>query len=246
MRFSTLCITTFGTLIAVATACSSDGGTTDATGGTSSGGGVSTGGTVGSGGGPGTGGTGTGGTAPDCKDEGYATAEEAGLTVGVGTYDYGDPGGSCVALSATAGTGEICISGSAAQVVNNMWDTIWGAGIGIKMAEDTGTFDASGYAGISFTLSNLPAGLRAGVMMSGDTNNYFTTELTAGENTIFFEDLKNGDWVTPAGTLDPSVLVDIQWQVPSTDAAAVEFDFCVSDVEFVGGGGAGGMGGTAG
>lgn len=243
MRFTTLCITTFGTLIAVATACSSDGGTTDASGGTSNTGGTTTtGGTTSTGGASNSGGTpGTGGVV-DCKDEGYFTAEDAGISVGVGAYDYGDDAGSCVAL--TAAEGEICIEGTAAQVVNNMWDEIWGAGLGIKLAEDTGTVDASGYSGISFTIDNVPAGLRAGVMMSGDANSYFTTDVTAGENTIFFEDLANGEWVTPAGTLDTSVLVDIQWQVPSTADGAVDFDFCVSDVEFVGGGGAGGMGGN--
>lgn len=246
MRFSTLCITTFGILAAVATACSSDGGPTDeASGGTSSGGTPGTGGVANTGGVSNTGGTpGTGGTGADCKDQGYFTAEEAGLSVGTGVYDYGDDAGSCVALEAAAG--QLCIDGTAAQVVNSMWEQIWGAGLGIQLATETTSFDASGYSGISFTIDNVPPGLRASVKMAGDANTYFTTAVTAGENTIFFDGLMNGEWVATPGTLDPSVLTDIQWQVPSTDTGAVNFDFCVSDVEFVGGGGAGGMGGTEG
>jgi len=242
MRFTTLCITAFGTLVAVATACSSDGGGDGSGGGANTGGGTATGGAANTGGASNTGGgTNTGGTDPGCKDEAYFPAADAGLTVGVGAYDYADEGGSCVNM--TAASGEICTTGTAAQVVNNMWDTIWGSGIGIKLME-TGSFDASGYSGISFTINNVPPGLRAGVMMDGDTNSFFTVDVVAGENTMFFEDLANGEWVTPAGTLDPSALMDIQWQVPSTADEAVEFDFCVSDVEFVGGGGAGGMGGN--
>src|SRR5690606_14690324 len=112
------------------------------------------------------------GCTPGTKDEAYATAEEAGVTGGVGVYDYGDDCGSSVSM--TAMDGEVCTTGTAAQVVMDMWDTIWGAGIGVTFAE-TGSADLSTYTGFKFTITGAPTGLRVGVMMDGDTNSFFTT-----------------------------------------------------------------------
>lgn len=236
-----------GSLITVFPACSSkdddpgvvtaSGGSTSASGGTTG----SSGGATSSSGGSTTasGGMEAGNSA--CVDEFYATAEEAGLSSGIGAYDYADKKASCITM--TAADGKLCAKGTAAEIVNMDYEGIWGAGVGITVGDMTAAYDASGMDGFSFTIDNVPTGLRVGVMMQGDTNNYFTTDVVAGENTVLFADLANGSWVMPAGTLDTSKLMDVQFQVPSVAGADTDFEFCVSDIDIGGAGGAGGAGG---
>ena len=85
---------------------------------------IATGGTVngtgGAGAATGTGGAGaataTGGSFPEDTDTFYATAEEAGLSFGIGVYDFNDKSGST--FMTTAVDGKVCTSGTAQQVVD--------------------------------------------------------------------------------------------------------------------------------
>ncbi|NLY93334.1 MAG: hypothetical protein GXY23_04830 [Myxococcales bacterium] len=229
-----------GSLFLAAASCSSDsnsnnGGNTGGT--TNTGGGDNTGGSP-----DGTGG-GTGG-APSNADT-FFSADEAGLSIGLGAYNYFDMGGSTIALT-NPEPGKLCAKGTAAQVVNMMYSEIWGGGIGVLLAEDGSSFDASQYDGFSFDISGVPAGeLRVGVTNASDSENaFFTNDISEGTNTLYWEDLAQGDWVTPPGTLELSAVKDIQFQVASNDSGDVPFDFCISNLAFVGGNdGMGGMGG---
>ena len=241
-----------GSLVFAAVACSDDsdsgnsgnpgtggaatGGTTNTTGGTANTGGTSnTGGTGGSGSGK------------------YISATDAGLTVGTGAYDYADMGGSTVTLT-NPEPGKICGAGTAAQILDAKYDMYWGAGIAVQLA-DPGSFDASGYDGISFTISGVPAEIRVGVTLAADTNNsFFSTAVTEGDNTLLWDDLAQGSWVTDICSptescveFDATTLKDLQFQVPAIVEAPVTFDFCISNIKFVGdGGGMGGAGGEGG
>ena len=91
-----------------------------------------------------------------------------------------------------------------------------------------------------------PAGeFRVGVTTTPDPDNaFFNTAAIDGENTLLWSDLAQGNWVTPAATFDATKLKDIQFQVASGETGPITFDFCVSNIKFVGGGdGLGGEGG---
>ena len=228
-----------GSLFLAAASCSSDsdsnGGGTGGSGATPSTGGADSG----AGGSDG----GTGGTSSNADT--FFSADDAGLSIGLGAYNYFDMGGSTIALT-NPEPGKLCAKGTAAQVVNMMYSEIWGGGIGVLLAEDGMTFDASQYDGFSFDIAGVPAGeLRVGVTNASDTENgFFTNDISEGTNTLHWDDLAQGDWVTPAGTLELSAIKDLQFQVASNDGGDVPFDFCISNIAFIGGNdGMGGMGG---
>ncbi len=235
-----------GSLLLAAIACSeSDSGGTNnnSTGGT-----TATGGTTTTGGTTATGGTtGTGGGGADTESV-YKTAVEAGLDLGLGAYDYVDAGGSSVTLTVD-GTGKLCGTGTAAATGEGLYDTIWGGGIAVQLVDLVADpaappFDASAYDGFSFTLTGKPAGeLRIGVTTVDDPNNaFFSTTAIDGENTLLWSDRAQGSWVTAPATFDAAKLKDIQFQVAS-GTAPVTFEFCVSNIQWVGDGGMGGAGG---
>ena len=245
-------------VVASAVACSSDedpvggtGGTTATGGGTSTGGGLSTGGgTAATGGGTSTGGVaaGTGGAAPGGGD--YFEGGAAGLDGAfVGVYSYNDTGGSTVTVT-NPEPGKVCAAGTAIAHME-MYTTNWGGGVGFALVDEAGKatgMDVSSATGISFTITGLPPGdFRVGLLQAADQENTFfqqTTVLTEGANTIPKGDLMNGEWVTPAGTLDLTTITDLQFQVASV-ATDTPFDFCLSNVKLdgvmIGGGGAGGQ-----
>lgn len=236
-----------GTSLATMVACSED--PADSNGGT---GGAGTGG-VATGGRPSTGGSNTGGNGSvTCPEEWGLPGADAGLAANFqNVYHYFDgdkTAGTCFStITTTAEDGEICASGTAAMVVNSMYDVIWGAGIGLQPDAMGAATDLSAYSGFSYTITTPPPGLRVGAMMAGDGNSFFTETVTAGENTVLFDDLANGSWVTVPGTLDTSKITDLQWQVAANDTSDVVYDFCVSDITLIGGmGGGGGAGGDSG
>jgi hypothetical protein len=172
-------------------------------------------------------------------------AENVGFTVGATVYSYSDEAGSCI--TGTLADGEACVHGTAAQVVDDRWSEIWGAGLGINLVDPDGAVDLSAYDGFSFNFSGtLPAELRVSVALVGNTDSFFTTTLADGANSVSFADLAQGPWVTGANKVDfdAAQASKIQFQIPATDAGPVSFDFCISDVELTGAGGAGGAGGA--
>jgi hypothetical protein len=127
-----------------------------------------------------------------------------------------------------------------------MYSLYWGAGIGVALGAEGAVLDVSGYDGFSFTLEGAPAGeLRIGVVTTDDPeNSFFTTSAVNGENSFTWDQLAQGSWVDPAVPLDLTKAKDIQFQVASAESAAIPFDFCISNLKFLGeGGGLGGQGG---
>lgn len=237
--------------LALALACSPapSGDDSTETGGTNSGGsksgGASSGGSKPTGGAAAGGSSATGGGAMggSCGEAIGDSAENAGFTVGATVYSYSDEAGSCI--TGTLADGEACVHGTAAQVVDDRWSEIWGAGLGINLVDPDGAVDLSAYDGFSFNFSGtLPAELRVSVALVGNTDSFFTTTLADGANSVSFADLAQGSWVAAPVDFDASQASKIQFQIPATNAGPVSFDFCISDVELTGAGGAGGAGGA--
>jgi len=261
MRLSRSFTLVVGSLLLTGIGCSEEAGPGPiGTGGSTVGSGGTGVGTGGSGLGTGGAGTDTGGSAASsggdaaasgggtaCPEDWGTTGEEAGITGFENIYQYFDECHSSIVT--TAVEGQICTAGSAAQVVDEMYSAIWGAGVGVQVETDA-VSDLSTYTGFKFTIDTPPAAMRVGVMMDGDDNSYFTEEIVAGANTVYFSQLANGSWIDPVGVLDTTKIKDIQWQIPSNADEAVPFDFCLSGIELTmdaapGTGGAAGTGGSA-
>src|SRR5690606_16882576 len=215
MKNSTaLTLVFFSSLLVGVSACSDkDNADSDA----ASGGTANTGGTTANTGGTdATGGTtGSGGAGSSCKSAAFFTAEMAGLNAPFfAAFDYGDNGGSCITLTNPT-PGQLCVEGTAAQVVGADYETYWGVGLGIQFADASAGTDLSAYGGFSYTITTPPADLRVGLKMPGSDDSFFTETVVAGANTVYYSDLATGSWVMPAGVLDPTNIADLQFQIPS-------------------------------
>ena len=237
-----------GVAALLAFACSPMGGGDDSSGGAgATSGGTGTGATSSIGGSP-SGGAGGDGGAPEAGSCGAslgAEAESVGFSVGAVVYTYGDQGGSCIAGSAADGVA--CIHGTTAPTGPGLYDSIWGAGLGIDLSSPAHAYDLSAFAGFRFVISGtLPAALRVGIALEGNTDAFFTEKIVSGMNEAIFEDLAQGTWVEGENRVDfdASKVSTLQFQVPALDNESLEFDFCVGEVSLVAAGGAGGAGGA--
>ena len=94
---------------------------------------------------------------------------------------------------------------------------------------------ATGVTGFAFNITGamVPTTLRFKV--EDATGEYCTPSdkrVVAGANSFVFADLRKECWTTggASGDMAKSALLKIAWQVVTTDAATVPFDFCVSDI----------------
>jgi hypothetical protein len=241
MKNSTiLTLAFFSSLLVGASACSdkADDDVAAGSGGVGTGGGATGGGSTG-------GSTGSGGAGSSCQSKAFFPAADAGLSAPFfATFDYGDNGGSCITLTNPT-PGQLCVEGTAAQVVGGDYTTYWGAGLGFNFADNSAGTDLSAYDGFSYTITTPPAGLRVGLKLPTSDDSFFTDTVVAGANTVLYSDLAQGEWVEAPIVLDPTNIADLQFQVPSNADAPVEFNFCVSALTMDSGmGGMGGMGGT--
>src|SRR5690606_3232794 len=162
MKNSTaLTLVFFSSLLVGVSACSDkDNADSDA----ASGGTANTGGTTANTGGTdATGGTtGSGGAGSSCKSAAFLTAEVAGLNAPFfAAFDYGDDGGSCITLTNPT-PGQLCVEGTAAQVLEEMYTVYWGAGLGLQLADASAGTDLIAYDGFAYTNTSPPAGHRDG------------------------------------------------------------------------------------
>jgi len=163
-----------------------------------------------------------------CPEEWSNSGEDADIAGFERIYHDFDSCHSTIATTAMAG--QICTEGTAAQVVDDMFSSMWGAGVGLQPIDDAAA-DLNAYMGFRYTIDDVPDGLRVGISVEGDSNLYFTEAVVAGENRVFFSQLSNGSWVDPPGVLDLSKVTDVRWEVASTDSAPIPFDFCLSDIQ---------------
>jgi hypothetical protein len=153
---------------------------------------------------------------------------------GMGGYAYGyaDTGGSTACVDATS----FCGMGISAAI-NPPTYSNFGGGIGVNIDQAMGTGTAANSyaptgAGVTYTLSNLPA---AGVrMVIGNGTNDYCAPLVSATGTVTWAEFNTKCYDTPPDGLaltSAPPTVHVEFQVPSV-AAAQSWDFCVTALSF--------------
>jgi hypothetical protein len=132
--------------------------------------------------------------------------------------------------------GSMCTSGTTSDATG-----AWGAGIALELNDGPPQmpFDmtAAGITGICFELSGtmIPSTTVRVAFPTVNNNDgaYFEAVHTAGQHTVLFSQIKQGSWVTTPSPWDPSHVMLIQFQIPSSSAAPVPWNFCLSGLTAV-------------
>lgn len=225
-------------------------GDTQTTNGTTNGGGGSSAETTNGSANNNSGTAGSGATGGPSTLNQWVAADVAQVPHGQGVYSYGD--GTSTMLLTSPAAGQICMSGTAADAGPDY--ALWGAGIGLQLAatEDEGktvtsAFDAEalGITQFSFSITGVPlTGIRVGMTIVGEGADYeenpFINKGGAGGDvksdstyTMALADLAQPEWGLADAVFDPSSLHSLQFQVVTVPNAATEYDFCVSDIQFL-------------
>jgi hypothetical protein len=148
-------------------------------------------------------------------------------------------GVNCAKVSTPTGTGfgnvggKICTSGMTSDATG-----AWGAGIGLELSDGPPQqpYDtvASGVKGFCFQLSgaSIPTtSIRVAFPTQDNNDNaYFEGVTTPGMHTVLFSDTAQGSWVTSPVAFEPTKVMLMQFQIPSSPTAPIPWDFCVSGV----------------
>jgi hypothetical protein len=126
--------------------------------------------------------------------------------------------------------GKLCTSGMTAAAAG-----AWGAGIALELNDKPPQqpYDtvAHGVRGFCLVLSG-PTLPSTGLRVAFPTQNvpddvYFETVSTPGAHTVLFADTAQGSWVTKKVAFEPTKVMLLQLQIPSSPSAPVAWDFCV-------------------
>jgi len=129
--------------------------------------------------------------------------------------------------------GKMCTSGHTSTAAG-----AWGAGIALELNDKPPQepYDtvAHGVKGFCFQLSGatIPSTtIRVAFTTQNNNDNpYFEAVATPGIHTVLFADTAQGSWVTTKVAFDPTTVVLMQLQIPSSTTAPVPWDFCVDGV----------------
>lgn len=133
------------------------------------------------------------------------------------------------------------------------YSAIFGAGIGMDLNNAGGDgggklpFNATtaGVIGIAFDIDMLPlAGLRvefptpsttdtAAIWKPASAAKNYVSPVMVGHNVIMFSDVTQPDYVKPAGPLDPTQILSVQFHVPTTTSGSATYNFCISNFSAV-------------
>jgi len=206
------------------------------------------GGTLGGGGtGPVAGGGGAGGAASGCPGVpltpdamGYISLASNPVGIRGSWFIYSDcvdlKGVNCAMVTSPSPNsfpnvgGKMCTSGKTSMAAG-----AWGAGIGLELNDgppqmpyDTVTHGVKGFC---FQLSG-PSIPSSSIRVAFPTKNvpddvYFSAVTTQGQHTVLFSDTAQGSWVTKKAAFEPTMVMLLQMQIPSTTTAPVAWDFCI-------------------
>jgi hypothetical protein len=117
----------------------------------------------------------------------------------------------------------------------------WGAGIGLELNDGPPQqpYDTTAHRviGFCFLLSGatIPSTTIRVAFPTQDNNDnaYFEAVSTPGMHTILFSDIAQGSWVTSKVAFEPTKVMLMQLQIPSSTAAPIPWDFCVEGVTAV-------------
>jgi hypothetical protein len=178
---------------------------------------------------------------------------EAGIQGAFSTISdaAGTPPGATTIMPAnfqTATGSQICVSGSASQVVGEAYGQYWGGGVAFDLG-DPGQmmpkvpWNRGRVVGFSFNVTGTtipPMGqFRFGVApYEGSTidDDGPCVNITMGANTIMFQQLRSAcyDTAAPGAALaDTALLASLKWQVATVTTAATPFNFCIADLRAI-------------
>jgi hypothetical protein len=232
---------TTGTTTAGTTTTATTGTTTATTAAT-------TGTTTGSDGGAATGEGGTGCPGVPLVPDATGYIAPGSNTVGIhgSWFTYSDctdlMGKNCAMVTSPTGTGfanvggKMCTSGTTSTATG-----AWGAGIGLELNDgppqqpyDTETYKVTGFC---FQLSGatIPSTtIRVAFTTQENNDNApFEAITTPGTHTVLFSDTAQGSWVTTPTVFDPTKVMLVQFQIPSSTAAPIPWDFCIDGMTAV-------------
>jgi hypothetical protein len=126
--------------------------------------------------------------------------------------------------------GKMCTSGQTSTAAG-----AWGAGIALELNDgppqqpyDT---TAHGVKGFCFDLSGstIPSTTIRVAFPTQDNNDnaYFEAVSTPGVHSVLFTDIAQGSWVTTKTPFEPTKVMLLQFQIPSSTTAPVPWDFCI-------------------
>jgi hypothetical protein len=126
--------------------------------------------------------------------------------------------------------GKICTSGQTSTATG-----AWGAGIGLELNDGPPQMPydtvAHGVKGFCFLLSGatIPStSVRVAFPTQDNQDNaYFVPVTTVGQHTVLFSDAAQGSWVTNKTAFEPTKVMLMQLQIPSSTTAPVAWDFCI-------------------
>jgi hypothetical protein len=232
---------------------------TTGTGGSATGtaGTIGTGGSATGTGGAGTAGT-NGNTLAFTAGVVTAGSNSWGITGGI--YTFSDGVGSMITPNCSTdtcfgdltGTGPICVSGIGTRVLPNTADTdydyatYWGAAMAIDLNNPTNmaqgqmayVASAHGVKGFQFTFQNMASSVvrltfKVRDPASGSLVDY-CLDLGTTTTVVHFSDARQQCYATLPGPALTAALADhvegLQWQVPTSPAGAVSFNYCISNI----------------
>jgi hypothetical protein len=89
---------------------------------------------------------------------------------------------------------------------------------------------AHGVKGFCFQLSGTkipPTGIRVAFTTKNNNDSaYFKAVSTLGQNTVLFSEIAQATWQTKK-TWEPTLVMLLQFQIPSSTTAPVPWDFCI-------------------
>jgi hypothetical protein len=154
-------------------------------------------------------------------------------------------------FGSVTGGGPICVSGIGTRVLLNAsatdydYATYWGAAMALDLNNPTNmpnsqlAYKASdhGVKGFQFTFQNRVSSvvrLTFKVRDTGGTLVDYCLDLGTATSIIHFTDARQACYALTPGPALTLALADrvegLQWQVPTTPAGAVSFDYCISNI----------------
>jgi hypothetical protein len=138
--------------------------------------------------------------------------------------------------------GKMCTSGTTVAVKAEAdFSKEWGAGIALDLNNSGGMnamkmpFDANAahVIGFSLNITGTAPGLRINITSVAAGDNAHFLNGVVGANTVLLSKVAQGSWVTMKAPLDPTMLLAIQFQIPTVMNKAVDFNFCVDSLSAI-------------
>jgi hypothetical protein len=173
----------------------------------------------------------------DCRERGKHPASECSVLIA--------PDPSAAGFEPTQDLG-MCAMGVAAKAIagadgNPDWSHIWGVHVGLTL-NDGAPYDALEHriTGFAFHIDVEPprgAGFRIlfptpsiddAALWGGSVSE--TSPVHAGRNEVRWKDVGGPPWVANPRPFDPTRLVSLVFQIPSTASGATSFAFCIDQL----------------